>query len=71
MTIPRVCAILVNYNAGLELRRAVRQFERDHIQRTLVATGWSRKEAARRLGISTTSLWRRMTELGIEEPGGG
>lgn len=55
----------------LELRRAVRQFERDHIQRTLVATGWSRKEAARRLGISTTSLWRRMTELGIEEPGGG
>jgi DNA-binding NtrC family response regulator len=52
----------------LDLRKAIRGYEREHIQRALVATGWSRKEAARRLGISTTSLWRRMTDLGIEEP---
>jgi DNA-binding NtrC family response regulator len=51
----------------LDLRKAMRGYEREHIQRALVATGWSRKEAARRLGISTTSLWRRMTDLGIEE----
>ena len=53
-----------------DLRRAVRRFEREHIQRALIAVGWSRKDAARSLGISTTSLWRRMTELGIEEQGG-
>ena len=53
----------------MDLRRAVRRFEREHIQRALIAAGWSRKDAARSLGISTTSLWRRMTELGIEEPG--
>ena len=52
----------------MDLRRAVRRFERGHIQRALIAEGWSRKDAARSLGISTTSLWRRMTELGIEEP---
>jgi len=50
----------------LELRKAVRGFEREHIRRVLIATGWRKKEAARRLGISTTSLWRRVTELGIE-----
>lgn len=49
-----------------DLRRAVRGFEREHIHRTLTAVGWSRKDAARRLGISTTSLWRRVTDLGIE-----
>lgn len=50
------------------LRRATREFEREHIHRTLVASDWSRKDAAQRLGISTTSLWRRMTDLGIEAP---
>tara|TARA_R110002072_G_scaffold28296_12_gene91095 strand:+ start:2097 stop:3455 length:1359 start_codon:yes stop_codon:yes gene_type:complete len=50
------------------LRRATREFEREHIHRTLVAADWSRKDAAQRLGISTTSLWRRMTDLGIESP---
>lgn len=53
-----------------DLRKVVRAFERDHIRRALVAADWSRKAAAELLGISTTSLWRRMTELGIEEPAG-
>ena len=56
----------------LDLRQAVRAFEREHVRRALISTGWSRKDAARQLGISTTSLWRRMTELEIEEaPGSG
>ena len=58
-------------NGDFELRRAVRSFEREHIQRALTAVGWSRKDAAKLLGISTTSLWRRTTELGIVEPQGG
>lgn len=51
----------------LNLRAAVRRFEREHVHRALIGSGWVRKDAARALGISTTSLWRRMTELGIDE----
>ncbi|MBL4847046.1 MAG: sigma-54-dependent Fis family transcriptional regulator [Planctomycetes bacterium] len=55
-------------SGDFDLRRAVRGFEREHIHRALTSVGWSRKEAASRLGISTTSLWRRTTELGLDPP---
>ena len=45
--------------------------ERDAIVGTLHATGWRLTETARRLGISRTTLWRRLRDWGIEAPAGG
>src|SRR5690606_425889 len=43
--------------------------ERTHILRTLEVVGWNRKRAAEILEISTTTLWRRLKEFGIEPQG--
>lgn len=43
--------------------------ERDAIVGTLNATGWRLTETARRLGISRTTLWRRLREWGVDAPG--
>lgn len=43
--------------------------ERAHILRTLEVVGWNRKRAAEILEISTTTLWRRLREFGIEPQG--
>ncbi|MBE0617179.1 MAG: sigma 54-interacting transcriptional regulator [Proteobacteria bacterium] len=42
--------------------------ERREIYGALEATGWNKGEAARRLGLSRTTLWRRMRDLGIRDP---
>jgi DNA-binding NtrC family response regulator len=47
-----------------ELAEAVRRFERQHIERILRQTP-DKKDAARRLGMGLSSLYRRITELGI------
>jgi DNA-binding NtrC family response regulator len=40
--------------------------ERRHIIETLDRVGWNRKRAAELLQISTTTLWRRLKEFGID-----
>jgi DNA-binding NtrC family response regulator len=52
-------------NAGDELRTAVRHYERTHIQRVLSECGNDKREAARRLGLGLSSLYRKLDELGI------
>lgn len=47
-----------------DLGEAVRRFERRHIERILRQTP-DKKEAARRLGVGLSSLYRRIAELGI------
>ena len=42
--------------------------ERNHILHTLEHVGWNRKRAAEILEISTTTLWRRLKEFGVEGP---
>jgi PAS domain S-box-containing protein len=42
--------------------------DREGIQRALEACGWRRAEAARRLRIERTTLWRHMRRLGIAPP---
>jgi transcriptional regulator of acetoin/glycerol metabolism len=42
--------------------------ERRAIVETLNATGWKLTETARRLGISRTTLWRRLRAWGVETP---
>jgi DNA-binding NtrC family response regulator len=48
-----------------ELAEAVRRFERQHMERILRQTP-DKKEAARRLGMSLSSLYRKITDLGIQ-----
>jgi transcriptional regulator with PAS, ATPase and Fis domain len=50
-----------------DLSEAVRRFERQHIERILRQTP-DKKEAARRLGMGLSSLYRRIAELGIQAP---
>jgi transcriptional regulator with PAS, ATPase and Fis domain len=47
------------------LKEAARQFEKQHIVRVLEHVGQDRKEAARLLDISLSSLYRKIEELGI------
>lgn len=49
----------------IELRAAVRFFERGHILRTLAGVDGNKVKAARILGIGLSSLYRKLDELGI------
>ena len=53
-----------------ETIQSLQVMERAHILATLERVGWNRKQAAELLQISTTTLWRRLKEFGIEgQPG--
>jgi len=45
------------------LRAAVHEYERHHIQRVLKDCGDDKREAARRLGLGLSSLYRKLEEL--------
>lgn len=49
----------------LNLKEALRQYEKQHILRVLDQAGQDRKEAAHLLDISLSSLYRKLEELGI------
>ena len=50
--------------SGDNLRSALRDYERQHIQRVLRDCGDDKREAARRLGLGLSSLYRKLEELG-------
>jgi DNA-binding NtrC family response regulator len=50
---------------GDDLRAALRRFERQHIQRVLAQAGDDKREAARRLGLGLSSLYRKLEELDL------
>jgi transcriptional regulator with PAS, ATPase and Fis domain len=57
---------------SVEERKSVQSLqalERAHILKTLDKVGWNRKRAAELLQISTTTLWRRLKEFGIDRDG--
>jgi DNA-binding NtrC family response regulator len=54
--------------AGDNLRGAVREYERHHIQRVLRECGDDKREAARRLGLGLSSLYRKLEEIGVRVP---
>ena len=45
-----------------------RSLERELIKRALDQSGWNIIPTAKRLGMSRSTLWRRMRELGIDRP---
>jgi hypothetical protein len=59
------------YVPGSSTAETLAARERDAIVGTLHATGWRLTETARRLGISRTTLWRRLREWEIEAPPAG
>ncbi len=52
---------------GDGLRDAIRAYEKAHIENVLVRAGQDKKEAAKRLGIALSSLYRKLEELGIHD----
>lgn len=48
------------------LKEAVRAYEREHIRSVLEDAGGNREEAARRLAINPSTLYRKMSDLGLE-----
>jgi len=53
-------------NARQGLRDSVMEFERVQIAKTMEVVKWDKKAAARLLGLSISSLYRKMTELGMD-----
>jgi DNA-binding NtrC family response regulator len=51
---------------GDELRDALRAYERIHIETVLRRAGHDKRKAAELLGLSLSSLYRKMNELGID-----
>jgi DNA-binding NtrC family response regulator len=50
-----------------DLRAATREFERQHIMKTLATTGNNKVAAAEALGIGLSSLYRKLDELEISK----
>jgi transcriptional regulator with PAS, ATPase and Fis domain len=61
-----VSAVGAAGRASDALRDVTRRFERQHILAVLAQTQFDKKEAARRLGISLASLYRKIGEHAIE-----
>ncbi|MEA4900209.1 sigma-54 interaction domain-containing protein [Desulfitobacterium sp.] len=54
-------------SGGLNLKEAIELTEKSIIKNALQVTKYNKNKVAQLLGISTTTLWRRLKELGLEE----
>lgn len=59
---------IVTVNNDSDLTGAMESFERQFILKKLEACNWKKRLAAKYLGMSVTTLWRRMEKYGIGEP---
>jgi two-component system response regulator PilR (NtrC family) len=57
--------------ASDDLREAMRAYEKAHVQAVLAKAGQDKKRAAELLGVSLSSLYRKIEELEIGSGGGG
>jgi len=49
--------------------RTLAEVEREHVLRVLQACGGRHGDSAKVLGIGRTTLWRKLSEYGIDSPG--
>ena len=54
-------------NSPMGLKDSVAEFERKHISFILNLTNGDKKEAAKLLDLGVSSLYRKITELGLEK----
>jgi transcriptional regulator with PAS, ATPase and Fis domain len=64
---PDLAPVLDDPSLVDDLTQAMKRFERRHIERVLRQTT-DKKEAAKRLGIGLSSLYRKIDELNVEVP---
>jgi DNA-binding NtrC family response regulator len=57
------------YSGPHELKGALRAYEKMHIENVLKETKGNRGEAAKLLGLSRSSLYRKLDSLGIDRNG--
>jgi DNA-binding NtrC family response regulator len=57
----------VNLSVGNNLRTAVQSYEKSHIENILKETAGDKTRAAQLLGVSRSSLYRKLESLGIRE----
>ncbi len=60
---PELAGLSIRAAGSSNLREATREFERRHITRVLAEVGGSREEAATKLGIDPSTLYRRLKKL--------
>ena len=53
--------------ADEKLRKAMEEYEKELILRTIRGTGEKRQRAAKLLGISRKSLWKKLTKYGLQQ----
>jgi DNA-binding NtrC family response regulator len=53
-------------SVSMTLKDSVAEFERKHIRSVLSITNGDKKEAAKHLGLGVSSLYRKISELGLE-----
>ena len=50
------------------LKNAVHNFERQFIHQVLSNCNWNKEEAARKMGINPSTLYRKMSDLNVNDP---
>lgn len=66
---PEIADTFQSSECSDDLRSATRAYEKEYIRRTLAAAGGNKEEAARRLRVNPSTLYRKMSELGISSDG--
>ncbi len=61
--------VVIARNGAAGKGQTLAEKERESIEQALNAAGWQLAVAARRLGISRTTLWRRLKEYQLSRPG--
>jgi DNA-binding NtrC family response regulator len=69
-TAARLVASAVEKPAGDPAQEGLEALERNHIARVLADEGGNKAAAARRLGISRRTLYRRLARHRLDDPGG-
>jgi DNA-binding NtrC family response regulator len=58
----------IKFSESMKLKDRVREFERNYIEQQLVLFNQDKEKTAEILGISVSSLYRKIEELAIEKP---